>query len=164
MITYQPDMDVQQEIRKVGDWQVHIPLPANVIADIDCDDDASGWIASRGWTVLRQVRDADSEVAAPTLEQQFNEQAKKWDTETAHLSSPMQRFSHPSYTAILGMAQIDREKVIDLLLRDMKANRREWFWALSYLTHENPITPQDSGKLDRMIDAWVRWGKQRDRL
>ena len=95
-----------------------------------------------------------------TLEQQFYENAEKWDRETAHLSSPAQRFAHASYIAILGMARDNREEIIDLLLRDMQENRREWFWALSYLTHENPIERKDSGKLDRMIKAWVRWGQQ----
>lgn len=102
--------------------------------------------------------------AAQTFEQQFYEQAEKWDRETAHLSSPAQRFLHPSYVAIMGMAQDNRDKVIDLLLRDMRDNRREWFWALSYLTHQNPIDRRDSGRLDKMIKAWVQWGKQEGRL
>jgi hypothetical protein len=108
--------------------------------------------------------DVDMHVVAEAdkpLEEQFREQADKWDYETAHLSSPAQRFAHPSYVAILGMANDHREEVIDLLLRDMKQNRREWFWALSYLTHENPINRKDAGRLDKMIDAWVRWGEQR---
>jgi len=96
------------------------------------------------------------------LEKRFREQVEKWDRETAHLSAPAQRFAHPSYMAILGMAEENRQKVVDLLLRDMQENRREWFWALSYLTHENPIERKDAGKLDRMIDAWVHWA-QRDR-
>ena len=103
-------------------------------------------------------------VIEPALEERFREQAEKWDKETAHISSPVQRFSHPSYMAILGMAQDDRDKVIDLLLRDMRDNSREWFWALSYLTHENPVTRKESGRLNKMIDAWVRWGKERGRI
>jgi hypothetical protein len=103
-------------------------------------------------------------VAVPdtrTLEGRFLEQAEKWDRETAHLSSPTQRFANPSYQAILGMGNDHREEVIDLLIRDMEKNRREWFWALSYLTHENPIERKDAGKLDKMIAAWVRWGQRR---
>jgi hypothetical protein len=103
-------------------------------------------------------------VPAKTLEERFHEQAEKWDRETAHLSAPSQRFAHASYLAILGMANDQREEVIDLLLRDMQRNRREWFWALSYLTHENPVERKESGKLDKMIDAWVRWGRHRGRL
>jgi hypothetical protein len=102
---------------------------------------------------------ADERASAGTIEQQFVEQADKWDNETAHLSSPAQRFLHPSYVAVMGMAQDNRDVIIRLLLRDMEENRREWFWALSYLTHENPIDRRDSGNLDKMIKAWVQWGK-----
>jgi len=48
-----------------------------------------------------------------------------------------------------------------LLLQDLKENRRPWFWALSYLTQANPITPNDAGRMDRMIEAWTRWGETR---
>jgi len=102
--------------------------------------------------------------AAQGLAERFREQAEKWDQETAHLSSPAQRFAHPSYVAILGMANDNRDKVIDLLLQDMQQNHREWFWALSYLTHENPIPRSASGRLDKMIKAWIEWGKERGRI
>jgi hypothetical protein len=67
---------------------------------------------------------------------------------------------HPSYQAILGMG----DKVVPLLLRDLQNKRRPWFWALSYLTTENPINPSDAGKIDKMIAAWVRWGKAKGLL
>lgn len=102
--------------------------------------------------------------AQESLEARFREQADKWALETAHLSSPTQRSSHPSYLAILGMAREDNEEIIRLMLRDLRDNRRLWFWALSYLTKENPIMREDAGKLDRMIKAWVEWGKQRGKL
>ena len=111
-----------------------------------------------------QMPDDDACVVAEadkTIEEQFREQAEKWDYETSHWSSPAQRLAHPSYVAILGMANDHREEVIDLLLRDMQQNRREWFWALSYLTHENPIDRKDAGRLDKMIDAWIRWAERR---
>lgn len=96
-----------------------------------------------------------------TLEKRFQQQADKWQQETQHLSSPSQRMMHPSYQAIMGMANDNRDEIVDLLLRDMQQNRREWFWALSYLTHENPIERKNAGRLDKMIEAWVRWGQQR---
>jgi hypothetical protein len=96
-----------------------------------------------------------------SLEEQFHEQADKWQQETQHLSSPSQRMLHPSYQAIMGMARDKPDEVVNLMLRDMQQNRREWFWALSYLTHENPIERKNAGSLDKMIEAWVRWGQQR---
>jgi hypothetical protein len=94
------------------------------------------------------------------IETEFQREAEVWAKETAHLSSPQQRFQHPSYTTILEMAKDNRYQVIRLMLEDMQANRREWFWALKALTHENPVDQKDSGYKDKMISAWVRWGRR----
>lgn len=106
----------------------------------------------------------DAAVGSDTLEQRFRKQADKWAEEIRHLSSPTQRIMHPSYQAILGMGQEDKQAVISLLIRDLQRNRREWFWALSFLAQDNPITPADAGKMDKMISAWVNWGKARGLL
>lgn len=97
-----------------------------------------------------------------TLVERFREQAEKWARETAHLSSPTQMMAHPSYQAILGMASEDKRKIISLMILDLKQNRNEWFWALSYLTQDNPIKHSDAGKMDKMISAWVNWGLERN--
>jgi hypothetical protein len=94
------------------------------------------------------------------LEQRFHEQAERWQRETRHLSSPTQKIMHPSYQAVLGMGT----DVVPLMLRDLAQNRTEWFWALSYITKENPIKREDAGKMDKMLIAWVNWGKERGLL
>lgn len=99
-----------------------------------------------------------------TLEQRFYEQANKWRLETQHLSSPLQRMMHPSYQAILGMAADDKAKVVSLLLHDLQDKHGDWFLALSYLTQENPINPNDAGKTDKLVSAWVKWGQRRGLL
>jgi hypothetical protein len=53
---------------------------------------------------------------------------------------------------------------VALLIRDMQQNERPWFWALSYLTKENPISHSDSGKMKKMIASWVKWGTERHLL
>lgn len=104
--------------------------------------------------------------AAPPaeLEERFREQADKWARETRHLSSPTQKATHPSYQAILGMGRENRDEVVRLLLFDLQQNRRPWFWALSYLTGDNPIGPEDTGRMDKMVGAWVKWGKTKGLL
>ena len=110
---------------------------------------------------LAEVRASAHPIPAESsLEKRFEEQAERWKRETAHLSSPNQLMMHPSYQAILGMG----ERVVPLLLRDLRDNRRPWFSALSYLTTENPIKPADSGKMDKMIAAWTAWGKTKGLL
>lgn len=105
-----------------------------------------------------------SQVVADSLEERFRTQADKWRRETEHVSSPSQMMTHPSYQAILGMAQGHEEEMIRLMLLDLRDNRTPWFWALSYLTHDNPIEHSDAGRLDKMIKAWVDWGKARGKL
>jgi hypothetical protein len=133
-----------------------------------CDDDRTWLQDEHGISARRTALEPEtpSPVTEPIakLEERFAAQAEKWDRETAHLSSPAQRCSHPSYMAILGMANEHRKEIIKLMLLDMQHNSREWFWALSYLTQDNPISRNESGRLDRMIEAWVRWGKQRGYL
>jgi hypothetical protein len=112
--------------------------------------------------ILAQAIVAETDTA--TLRRRFHEQADKWACETAHLSSPTQMMMHPSYVAILGMARENEDEIIRLMLHDLQDKRRLWFWALSYLTKENPIKQTDAGKLDKMIQAWVVWGKQRGKF
>jgi hypothetical protein len=107
--------------------------------------------------VLRRARVI---AADPTLEQQFIQQADKWQWETAHLSSPLQRMMHPSYQAVLGMGAEHKRDIVRLMLRDMQKTRRDWLLALSYLTQANPINPKDAGKTDEMIEAWINWGRE----
>ncbi len=108
--------------------------------------------------------DVHSLEADPSLAGRFREQADKWARETQHLSSPTQRIMHPSYQAILGMGQDHKQEIIRFLLLDLKQHRRAWFWALSYLAQDNPISQKDAGKMDKMIKAWVDWGKKKGLL
>lgn len=102
--------------------------------------------------------------AEPSLEQRFIEQANKWQRETEHLSSPLQRMMHSSYQAILGMGAEHKQDIVRLMLRDMQTTRRDWLLALSYLTQANPVNPKDAGKIDKLIATWVKWGKEQGLL
>jgi hypothetical protein len=125
------------------------------------------------WVIKAQVEDSIVQVlvAAPTrvkeIEAKFNELAEKWDIETAHLSSPLQKMMHPSYQAILGMSAesaTNKRQIIRFLLRDLKTSHRDWFLMLSYLTQQNPISPKDSGKTSKMVASWLAWGEKQGLL
>jgi hypothetical protein len=109
------------------------------------------------WRSLAQVLDRMEKNLS--LEQRFQAQADKWQKETQHLSSPGQRMMHASYQAILGMGNENRREIIRLMIRDMQQHRRPWFWALSYLAQDNPVSQSDAGNTDKTIKAWVDWGK-----
>ena len=117
-----------------------------------------------GWVMPAALQEVCAVEIERSLADRFFEQADKWRRETEHLSSPTQMMLHPSYQAILGMAREDESELVRLMLRDLRDNRRLWFWALSYLTKENPIKPADVGKLDKMIKAWVNWGLEKGKL
>jgi hypothetical protein len=91
------------------------------------------------------------------LEQRFQQLAAIWERETAHQSSSRIRDEHPAYQQIIALG----EPAVPLLLRDLEVNRRRWFAALHAITGANPVAAEDAGKLDRMIDAWLAWGRER---
>jgi len=94
------------------------------------------------------------------LEQRFRELADKWEEETGSLSSLTKRVMHQNYQAIVGMGQ----QVVPILLRDLQRTKRDWFWALTAITQQNPVNRSDAGRVDKMVSAWVDWGKKRGLL
>ena len=99
-------------------------------------------------------------VESNVLEQRFHEQADRWERETSFMSSTPKRVLHPSYQAIIAMGP----DVIPILLRDLQKTRRSWFWALRYLAGVDPVESEDRGRLDKMVSAWVEWGKKEGKL
>jgi hypothetical protein len=116
----------------------------------------------RQWVSKVAIEDAFvqrlTQVDERPLHERFKEQADRWQLETQHLSSPLQRMMHPSYQAILGMAAERKQDIIRLMLRDLKSNGRDWTLALSYLTQVNPISAKDYGRTDKLMTAWLAWG------
>lgn len=102
------------------------------------------------------------EANQPALAARFRELSDRWQHETAHMSSPLQRMMHQSYQTILGLTAMndaDKTEIIRLMLRDLKENRRDWIVALGYLTGADPIDPLDAGKTDKNIQSWLSWGR-----
>ena len=94
------------------------------------------------------------EADAFQLERDFLREAAVWERETKHLSSTTRRVLHQSYQNIIRMGM----PVVPFLLRDLRTNRRLWFWALREITETDPVKPQYAGNVDKMIAAWVDWG------
>ncbi|NEP78512.1 MAG: hypothetical protein F6K39_10170 [Okeania sp. SIO3B3] len=92
-------------------------------------------------------------------EAKFKKLAEQWKSETMFLSSITQMSIHPAYQQIIGLGP----DVIPLLLRELAHNNESdhWFWALSAITGENPITEEQRGRISQMKEAWVKWGKSK---
>jgi len=89
-------------------------------------------------------------------EQKFKRLTDQWRKETFLSSSSTDIVYHPAYLKIIGMGKI----VLPLILRELEQSGGHWFLALSSITDENPVNPDDAGKIKKMKDAWIQWGKQ----
>lgn len=94
--------------------------------------------------------------AEPSLEQGFRESADRWRRDTAVLSSVTAKAMHPAYQRIIGMGP----SVVPMLLRHLEREPDHWFWALTAITGEDPVPAEDAGDLDRMAEAWLRFGRE----
>lgn len=167
MIAYsQPDAVEKRD--SIDDWHILPPLPAKPVRHAACEAEIKEWFTKDQINAylldlaMYMSRHPITTVAEkrPTLEQRFREEAEKWDRETAYLSSTPKMVLHDSYQKIMAMGP----DVVPLLLRDLRENRRSWFWALRHLTQANPVLPEDQGNLDKMIAAWVAWGAREGRI
>jgi hypothetical protein len=50
---------------------------------------------------------------------------------------------------------------IPLILKDLSEHGPDdWFWALTAITDDNPITEDISGDMQAMAEAWLQWGRK----
>jgi hypothetical protein len=89
------------------------------------------------------------------VEATFQQLAAIWRAETGYLSSITAMVNHPAYQEIIRLGP----DVVPLLLQDLERKPGPWSAALRALTGANPIEPADRGKVDRIAEAWLRWGK-----
>jgi len=90
------------------------------------------------------------------LEAEFNRLAEEWRTETRMLSLVTHKSMHPTYQRIIGMGK----PVIPLILQDIEQKPDHWFWALRAITGENPVKPEQVGRMKLMAQAWIQWAKE----
>lgn len=89
------------------------------------------------------------------ITEQFNSLAKTWKKETRMHSALPAIVMHPAYLDIIGMGKA----VIPFILRELKKSPDHWFTALRAIAKTSPIKPEDAGNLNKMRDAWLKWGK-----
>jgi len=91
-----------------------------------------------------------------TIEQRFRRLEAAWISETGHLSSHEAIVNHPAFREIISM----RDAVIPFMLQDLAERPRLWVWALPEITRADPVSPGDGGKVAKMSEAWLRWGRE----
>jgi TPR repeat protein len=88
----------------------------------------------------------------------FQQLVREWHVERGTTSSPIDMATCPAYQRILAMGK----PAISLILKQLELEGDDpdhWFWALSYLTGEDPVPSDDQGNMRKMSDAWLRWGR-----
>jgi len=95
-----------------------------------------------------------------SLEEKFKKLLNKWQEESMFLSSLTEMVMLRSYQAIIGMGP----DVVPIILKELKHDPDYLFWALEAITGDNPVLPEDEGNLDRMTDAWIKWGQENGKI
>ena len=90
----------------------------------------------------------------------FHDLKTEWENQTAMLSSITDIAMNPSYQHIIGMGPV----AIPLILYELEQRPTHWFWALKAITGEDPVLPQNRGKIKAMALAWLQWGKEQGYL
>jgi hypothetical protein len=98
-----------------------------------------------------------AEQARKALEREFNTLAEQWRSETAHLSLASEKANNFAYHQIMAMG----EKVLPLILRELKNRPSDWFWALRAIARDKApeIPPEAQGRVRRIAEIWLEWGK-----
>jgi hypothetical protein len=89
------------------------------------------------------------------LVRRFRDLVRKWKEATLFTSSGTEIALHPAYQQIIGMGK----EAIPLILEEIQREEDHWFWALQSITGDDPVPPGDRGKLPKMTEAWLRWGR-----
>ena len=90
------------------------------------------------------------------LEARFAGLVSEWREAVRLKSSLAEIVGHPAYQQIIELGL----PVVPLILRELERNPTYWFAALRAITQEDPVPPDDRGRLDAMAGAWLRWGRE----
>jgi hypothetical protein len=96
-----------------------------------------------------------SRLSASTPER-FYELLSEWKEECGFTSSVTKLVMHPAYQQIIGLGS----EAVPLILRELEKSPDHLFWALNAITGVDPVSPSDKGKIKKMADAWIQWGKE----
>lgn len=94
------------------------------------------------------------------IESKFKRLVSQWLEETKFSSSINDIISHPAHMRIIGMGS----KVIPWILRRLSQRTELWFWALSSIADEDPVTDDIRGNVQEMRRVWLEWGQKNGSL
>ena len=137
--------------------QIQVDIPDELLRQLNKEGKAPVDFIKERLGTLSQPTQSSQSVEEEATAKKFHQLANQWRKETRHLSLISDIVLNPAYQQIIGMGS----SAIPLLLHELKKQPDHWFWALRSITGENPTTPSDRGYLQKMTDAWLKWGKER---
>jgi hypothetical protein len=90
------------------------------------------------------------------LAERFGELVREWKATRDTTGTTSRMIRNPAYQSILRLGP----NAITLVLEEMRKEPDEWFYALAYLSGENPIPDACRGRFGPMRDAWLKWGRE----
>ncbi len=114
-----------------------------------------GFISARNRYQARHVKPHVIEVKP--LRERFKRLLSEWRKEAALLPSATTMAMLPSYQEIIGMG----EPALPLILNELKDKPTHLFWALRAISGIDPVPPENRGRIDKMVEAWINWGRQK---
>ena len=91
------------------------------------------------------------------LRNEFARLKRRWKTETAGDSVGTSILLHEAYLSIIGMGR----PALPLILEDMEQHGGHWFAALKAISGEDPVPRDDRGRIRKMQNSWIEWGRDR---
>ena len=87
----------------------------------------------------------------------FEELKTDWKTRTTYMSNSAQIAAVRSYQRIIGMGPA----ALPLILKELERETDHWFWALEAISGENPVPPDQAGRVEDMAKTWIEWGRRK---
>ncbi len=91
------------------------------------------------------------------LPERFKRLLSEWKMQAALLPSATAMAMLPSYQEIIGMGK----PALPLILNELKDKPSHLFWALKAISGIDPVPPEDRGRINKMVEAWINWGRQK---
>jgi hypothetical protein len=95
--------------------------------------------------------------AAKAMLADFRKLTAEWRQAVVVLSSDDARMRHPACRRIV---QLGREAV-PLILAELERDAWHWGGVLAEITGEQPVAPDDAGRIERVAVAWLGWARDR---
>ena len=94
---------------------------------------------------------------ASVARKRFIDLARKWRSETKHMSSIISISTNMNYQQIIGMGR----DAIPFIIEDMAKYPDHWFWALEAITGEDSVASGSCGDIGKAAKAWIAWAKEK---